>query len=213
MINLLRKEFLLAAHPTLYIFSCMGALLLVPSYPYSTVFLYGCLAPFITFQFGRENNDVFYTATLPIGKREVVKGKCLLFMTAHLGQLLISLPFAFLRTVIYPAGNVVGMEANVAYYGFGLMIFGVYTFVFLTQFYKTAYRIGWACIKAMIPAMIGMVLVEALPHIPACRWLDGMEPAMLVRQLPILLCGIVIYALSMLFGYRIAASRFEKVDL
>lgn len=213
MINLLRKEIYLAAHPTLYIFSLMGALLLVPSYPYSTVFLYGCLAPFITFQYGRENNDVFYTAMLPISKREVVKGKCLLFMTAHLGQLILSLPFAFLRTIIYPAGNVVGMEANVAYYGCGLIIFGLFTFVFLTQFYKTAYRVGWACIAGMIPAVIGMVLVEALPHIPALAWLDSMEPAMLVRQIPILLCGIFIYALCMIGGYKIAAARFEKVDL
>ncbi len=213
MINLLRKEFTLASHPTLYIFICMGALLLVPSYPYSTVFLYGCLAPFITFQFGRENNDVFYTAMLPISKREVVKGKCLLFMTAHLGQLLLSLPFAFLRTRVYPAGNVVGMEANVAYYGCGLMIYGVFTFIFLTQFYKTAYRVGWACIMGMVPAVIGMVLVEALPHIPAAAWLDSVEPEMLVRQIPVLAAGILIYALCMILGFRIAAKRFEKVDL
>ena len=213
MFNLLYKEFRLSAHPTLYIFMLMGILVILPSYPYSTVFIYGCLAPFITLYCARENNDAFFTAMLPIGKREVVKAKYMLFIIAELGQLIISLPFAYLRTVLTPAGNSVGIDANVAYYGFGLIIFTVFNFVFFTEFYKTAYKVGKAFLMGMVLAVLGMIAMEALPHIEATKWLDSMEPAMLVRQLPILLIGIVIYILGTIAAYSIAAKRFEKVDL
>ena len=43
MSELLYKELRLAAHPSLYVFMCMGALLLIPAYPYSVVFFFGCL--------------------------------------------------------------------------------------------------------------------------------------------------------------------------
>ena len=65
MMRLLYKEFRLSAHPTLYIFIFMGALILIPEYPYCMVFFFGCLAPFITLYNGRENHDAFYTASLP----------------------------------------------------------------------------------------------------------------------------------------------------
>ena len=68
MLKLLYKEFRLCAHPTLYIFIFMGVLILIPDYPYCVVFLFGCLAPFITLYNGRENHDAFYTSFLPVKK-------------------------------------------------------------------------------------------------------------------------------------------------
>ena len=124
--NLINKELRLAAHPNLFIFTLMGALIIVPSYPYGMVFLFSCIALFITLMYGRETNDIYYTALLPIKKRDTVKSKCLLAVLAQLSQLLISIPFAVLRVYILPDGNIVGIEANLAYYGFGLVIFAVF---------------------------------------------------------------------------------------
>lgn len=213
MFKLLYKEFLLSAHPTLYIFMLLGTMVIIPSYPYSTVFLYGCLAPFITFSTSRENNDVLFTALLPINKREVVKGKCALFVFAQIGQMIISLPFAILRTVAVSGGNPVGIEANFAYYGLGLMIFSIFNFVFFTQFYKTAYKVGKAFAVSMIFVVIGMIATESLAHIETLSWIDSTEPEKLLMQLPILLAGIVIYVAGITAAYKIAAQRFEKVDL
>ena len=95
MFDLLYKELRLAAHPSLYVFMLMGALLLVPAYPYGFVFFFGTLGIFQTFCFGRETGDVCYTALLPVRKRDVVKGKCLLAVFAQLGQLALSIPTAF----------------------------------------------------------------------------------------------------------------------
>ena len=48
MCNLLRKELRLAAHPSLYMFMAMGALVLILAYPYGVVFFFGGLGVFQT---------------------------------------------------------------------------------------------------------------------------------------------------------------------
>ena len=70
MKTLLYKELRLTAHPTSVVFAFLGCLVLVPAYPYSVIFLFGCLAPYITLVNARETNDLWYTATLPMTKRE-----------------------------------------------------------------------------------------------------------------------------------------------
>ena len=57
--KLLYKEFALAAHPTLYLFLLLGCLVIVPSYPYTVILFFGCLAPYLTFLFSRETNDTW----------------------------------------------------------------------------------------------------------------------------------------------------------
>lgn len=213
MSELLYKELRLAAHPSLYIFMCMGALLLIPAYPYGVVFFFGCLGLFQSFMFDRETRDVFYTALLPRPKRDVVKGKLLLAVFSQLVQLALSLPFAFLRTLYLPQGNPVGMEPNAAWYGFGLMVYGIFNLIFFTQFYKTAYKAGTSFLIALIPTTLGIIAIEASVHFPGLGWLDGMDGAALARQLPILLAGAAVYAAANALAYRIGARRFERVDL
>lgn len=211
--NLLYKELRLAAHPNLYVFTLLGALVIVPAYPYGMVFIFGCLAPYLTFMYGRETNDIYFTALLPVKKRDAVKAKCLLMVFAQVAQVIISLPFAVLRQNVLPEGNPAGIEANVAFYGFGLLIYAVFNFVFLTQFFKTAYKAGKAFLLAIVPAAIGVILMETLVHIPGFQWMDSVAPTGMYRQLPILLIGIAVYIVLMVFAYRISAKRFERVDL
>lgn len=213
MFNLLYNELRLAAHPTLYVFMLMGALIIIPSYPYSVVFLFGCLAPFITILFGRETRDTYYTALLPVRKSDVVKGKCLMIVFVQLGELLFSVPFAILRTHLFTEGNQVGLEANVAYYGFGFLCFALFNLIFLTQFYKTAYKAGKSFILAMIPVSVVMVGMETLSHVPSLQWLNSVESDMLRLQLPILAAGIFLYLFATIGAYHLATGYFDKVDL
>ncbi|MFV0393104.1 MAG: ABC-2 transporter permease [Coprobacillaceae bacterium] len=213
MFNLLYKEFRLCVHPTLYVFMLLGCLVIIPSYPYGVVFFFGCLAPFITFYNARENHVAFYTALLPVRKKDIVKSKCMLVVIAELGQLIISLPFAYLRTLILPEGNAVGIEANLAYYGFGLLVFAVFNLFFFTELYKTTYRIGRAFLYGIIPAMIIVIIMESLTYIPATKWIDSMEASMMIKQIPILIVGIITYIVFTYIAYTIASKRFEHVDL
>ena len=213
MMTLLYKEMRLAAHPTSIVFAFLGCLVLVPSYPYSVVFMFGCLAPYITFLNARETNDVWYTAVLPITKRESVLGKCLLVVSFQLFQLLVSVPFAILRDAMNMANNPVGLDATIAWYGFGLFLYAVFDLLFLTAFYKSGYKAGKAFILAVLPMVFLMVAIEAAAHIPALVWMDSRQPEHLRMQLPILLVGIVSYGALVPLAYRISVKRFEKVDL
>lgn len=211
--KLLYKEWGLAAHPTLFIFPALGCLAIVPAYPDTVIFMFGCLAPFITFTFARENNDAWYTATLPVTKRAIVQAKCLLIVTAQLGQLVISVPFAVLRGVLHIGNNPVGIDPTIAWYGFGLIIFAVFDLVFFPAFYKSGYKAGKAFVIAFLPVVVLMAAAEACGHIPALSWMDSIAPGDLLRQLPILMVGIIFYAGCLYAAYRAASKRFEWVDL
>ncbi|HHT92083.1 MAG TPA: ABC-2 transporter permease [Clostridiaceae bacterium] len=213
MFNMLYKEIRLSAHPNLFIFTLLGMLVIVPAYPYGMVFIFGCLGPYITMMYGRETNDIYYTALLPVKKTDIVKAKCLLFVLAQMTQILISLPFAILRVYILPDGNPAGIEANLAYYGFGFIIYAVFNMIFLTTFFKTAYKAGKAFLLAIIPATFCMILMEVLVHFPKFKWLDSTKAYDLLKQSPILVIGIVFYTIVMLLTYRVSANRFKKVDL
>jgi hypothetical protein len=213
MLKLIYKELRLAAHPNLFIFTLLGALVIVPAYPYGMVFLFGCLGPYITFMYGRETNDIYYTSLLPVKKSDTVKAKCLLMVLAQMTQLLISLPFAVLRLHVLPNGNPAGIEANIAYYGFGFIIYAIFNLILLTQFFKTGYKVGKAFILAIIPAAIGVIIMEVIVHFPRFKWLDSVDMNVMLKQLPILVIGIIIYLFSMLIAFRVSANRFQRVDL
>ena len=93
------------------------------------------------------------------------------------------------------------------------MIYAIFNLIFLTQFFKTGYKVGKAFILAIIPAAIGVIVMEVIVHFPKFQWLDSVEPEIMLHQFPILIIGIIIYIIGMLFAYRISANRFEQVDL
>lgn len=213
MMTLFSKELRLALHPSSAVFSFLGCLVLVPSYPYSVIFLFGCLAPYITFLNARETNDAWYTAILPVTKRESVLAKCLLIVFLQLFQLSFSIPFAFLRSALHIANNPVGLDPTPAWYGLGLIVYAVFDLVFLTAFYRSGYKAGQAFLCAAVPLALLMAVTESTAHIPALRWMDSFQPEHLRMQLPILAAGAACYALLLPLAYRSAARPFEKVDL
>lgn len=211
MMTLLYKELRLCAHPTSVVFAFLGCLVLVPAYPYSVIFLFGCLAPYITFVNARETNDAWYTATLPVTKRESVRAKCLLIVSLQLFQLLFSIPFTLLRRALGVSNNPVGLDATLAWYGFGLMIYAAFDLAFFPAFYKSGYKAGKAFIVASVPMLLGMIAAESTAHIPALAWLDS--DAHWRRQLPVLAAGMACYAALLPLACRISEGRFERVDL
>lgn len=215
MTTLLYKEFKLAKHPTMFIFLFLGAILLAPSYPYFIAFIYTCLSIFLIFLTGRENHDVLYTALLPVKKRDAVKARLGMIVLFELAQIIVSVPFAVLSAAINPAGNAAGIEISPAFYGLVLLMFALFHLIFFTLFYKTADKAGVAFLWSSAAIIVYIGLVETLVAIvPALNaYLDTNNPAMTAVQLPVLFAGIILYALLTLLTYKIAARRFERVDL
>ena len=224
------KDLRLAAHPMMYVFALFGAMLLIPSYPYTVAFFYGLLGIFFTFlngrenkdvyycamlQAARENRDVYYMALLPVTKREQVRARTWMVVAVELTELVLAVPFAVLSVHINPNGtNLAGIDANVALFGAVLLIFGVFNAVFLPAFYRTAVRVGRSFLLAVVPMTVLMVLVEALSHFPVIGpYLDATDAAGQMRQLPVLAAGAAAFALLSWLAFRRAAKNYELVDL
>lgn len=217
MKNLLYKEFRLAIHPSVYIFFVLTALLLVPSYPYYVSFFYLMLGIFLTFKTNRSENDIFYSALLPVRKGDVVRARVLTVALLELANILIAIPFAAISAKINPAGgNNAGIEPNVALFGLSFLMYGGFNLIFFPAFYKTGRSEGksflWGGVFTFLYIIAAESLAQYIPS-PVSAYLDTLEKSAQLRQLPVLFAGIVLWAVFTLLSAKISAERFEKVDL
>ena len=187
MKTLLYKQLRLVCQPMTLVFCLFGVMLLIPAYPYTVMWFYVMLGLFFSFLNGREQKDVYYSALLPIRKRDTVKANCLFVGLIELLALVIAVPFAR-----------------------GLMLFAVFNAVFLLSFYRTAYKVGVSFVKACIIMAVAAIIMEAAVHFPALSRFNGYD---LACQLPLLAAGLVIWCGSWPLIFRGAAARYEKVDL
>lgn len=218
MKNLLNKEFRLSSHITMWLFPLLSALVLVPSYPCLIGPMYGCLAVFLTFQYGRENKDVLFTVILPVAKRDAVRARVSLVVIMQLMQLLVAGIGCILRPSVLPAElliNAAGIEANAAMMGFAFGMFALFNIIFLPTFYKSGYKCGIAFLTAGIAVMVYIGLVElTVAVVPAVRAvLDNFDPACRPAQFAVLAAGVLVYAGLTFVAYRMSAARFDRVDL
>ena len=135
MKNLMRKELLLAMHPASMLFLLLSAMLLIPNYPYYVICFYTCLGTFFICLTGRENRDIEFTALLPVRKTDLVRARVFTVMLMQLAQLVIAVPFAVFSSRV-SAENLVGMDANTAFFGFALVLYGVFNLVFFRNYYR-----------------------------------------------------------------------------
>lgn len=215
MKNLLYKELRLGIHPTMCIFLAMPLLMLAPNYPYYVVFMYTCLAIYFTFLIGREQNDIFYTAALPIKKTDVVKGLFATVILFELASVLISVPFAVISAKVNPnGGNAAGIEPNLAFYGLALIMLGGFNIIFIPEFYRTARKLFRPTLFSAIFIFAYIAAAETAAQYypsPVSEFLD--QAGIFPEHLPILAAGIIIYAVLTFLAYKISAKRFERVDL
>lgn len=188
MKTLLYKQLRLVCQPMTLVFCLFGVMLLIPAYPYTVMWFYVMLGLFFSFLNGREQKDVYYSALLPIRKRDTVKANCLFVGLIELLALVIAIPFALLRAKLGIGDNPVGLNANVTLFACGLMLFAVFNAVFLLSFYRTAYKVGVSFVKACIVMAVAAIIMEAAVHFPALSRFNGYD---LACQLP-LLAAIVI---------------------
>lgn len=194
--TLLNKELRLALHPTAPVFLLLSAMLLIPNYPYLVVFFYTGLAVFFTCLTGRENHDVDYTMLLPVAKGDVVRARMLLVALLELAQLIVAVPFAWLRQTLIPDSNAAGMDANIALFAFALAQMGLFNAVFFSSYYKDVRRVGTSFLKSTAMTFAYIVAVEIAAHaVPFVRdALDSPDPQHLPEKLAALLIGAAVFA-------------------
>lgn len=211
---LLYKQFRLVCHPMALIFCLFGIMVLIPNYPYTVIFFYVMLGLFFTFLNIREQKDIYYSALLPVPKRDTVKAGCAFVVIIEVLSLVVLIPCSLLAVHLQPGkDNLVGLDPNLALLAAGFLLYAVFNGVFLPSFYANGYKVGMAFINAVIPTTLVMMVLEALPHFPALTWLDDLDAATQVRLLPALIASVLLYAGGMAFTFWASAQRYEKVDL
>jgi hypothetical protein len=215
MKELMYKEFKLSMHPIAYIFLSLSALLCIPNYPYYVTFFYTCLGIFFVFQGSRENRDVYYMMALPIRKRDIVKARFYLVVCIEIAQVIACIPFAFIRDKFIPMNNQVGIEANVAFIGLAFVMMGLFNLIFLTQYYKSGYKIGMPFAISSMVICIYVIVVETMDHVvPYMKNVcESVTAESMIKQIPILISGIIIYVAITVLAYKESANSFEKLDL
>jgi hypothetical protein len=214
MKNLIYKEIKLALHPTAPLFLLLSTLLLIPNYPYEVVFFYTCLAVFFHCLSGRENHDIEYSLLLPIQKKSIVEARFLFVIVLQMMQVLVTIPFVFLRNYLIPEGNQAGMDANVALFGNVFLLMGIFNLVFFVLYYRNPDKVGKAFAVSSIVFFAVMVVLEAFVFaVPFFRdQLNTKDPMYLPQKLVMLAIGVAVYVIFTGIAYRKSTSTFEKLD-
>lgn len=215
MKNLLKKEIQLSMHSITPLMLLLSAMVLIPNYPYGVIFFYMTLAMFFTCMLGRENGDVVYSMTLPIAKSDIVKARMLFAVLVELLQLLLLLPFIWIRQNVIGTANAAGMDGNLALLAEGFLLFGIFHLVFFCGYYKDVTKVGVNYVKATVVFFlcicIEIAAVYAVPFVRDC--LDTPDSQYVGTKLITLAICILIYVLLTVITYQVSVRRFEKQDL
>lgn len=163
----------------------------------------------------RENRDTAYLMLLPVTKAEMVRARFRTVVQLELLQVLACVPFMALRASYGQLNNAVGIEANTAFLGLGLVQMGLFNLVFFPMHYKNAYDLGKPFVAASVVEFFYIVLAEVCDHvIPYMKTVcESYALRDQLRQWPVLLGGAAVFALLTMAAERSSVRRFEQVDL
>lgn len=215
MLLLLKKEFRLAMHPATPMMVLLGAMVLIPNYPYTVACFYVTMAIFFTCLLGRENNDIGYCVNLPVKKGDIVRARMLYAVIIEGVQLMVMIPLAYLSKSINPMGNAAGMDANITLFAEALLVYGVFNAVFFTMYYKDVSKVGVSFVLSSAAVFVLVVLdVAATYAIPFVRdVLDTPDPLYVTQKLIALAIGAMVYGVLTWVTMRVSIANFEKQDL
>ena len=215
----LAKEFRLVVHPSTYVLALLGALVLIPTWMYGAIFIYGVLVAFFNGMNAREMRDMSYSFSLPMSRREMVRARIGAMMAIEAVMIAIMLVFVLLReplgiNAVAAGQDLVGMPANLFLVGFGLAIFGVFNAFFYPLYYRNPMKVGVPFMVACIPAAVVLVVLEALPYLPfpGCALFATVGMGNAGAQLAGLAVGAVVFAAGSLIAMRLAERSFSTYD-
>jgi hypothetical protein len=190
---------------------------LIPGYPIVLSAFFVCLGLFYSFQAARENNDILYTALLPVRKTDVVRAKFIFVIFIQMVFFVLSFALTMLRMTVMNRSDVYVtnpmMNANQLYLAFILLIFAVFNTVFLAGFFKTAYKFGKPFIFFTVASALLIAIAETLHHIPGLEYLNETDTFSNASMWLMLLAAAFIYVLASFASSRASQKSFEQVDL
>ncbi len=217
MRDIMRKELRLSASPLAFLFIAFGLMFFVPGYPVLCGAFFVTLGLFQSFQTAREANDIVFSALLPIAKSDVVKGKyCFVCFIEACAFALMTAAAVIRMTALADApvyrANAL-MNANLFALGMALVIFGLFNWIFVGGFFKTAYKQGRPFVAYIVAAFAVIFVAEALHHFSGLARLNAFGTDCLGLQAALLAAGLLAFALMTALSYKKACYHFERTDL
>lgn len=219
MKNFLYKEFKLCLSAINYLFIAFTLMILIPNYPCYVPFFYIALSIFFIFNNAELNKDIAYSMILPIKKRDMVKSRIIVVAVYEIISIIFTIPFAILISQVFKIENLAGIDPNVSFYGLIMIPLSLFNYVFLTKYYKKGEKPGFAFLLASIAFWICYLILEFpiwTKNIFGLNFfimIDKTDFSSQIKQLPILLIGIIIYIVMWFVTYKKSAKNFEQVDL
>lgn len=217
MKRLLYKEIKLASSPLSFFFIAAALLTFIPGYPILLGAFFTTLGIFYSYQTTRENNDIGYSLLLPVSKADIVKSKFAFTVFIELVSFTVMTAITLVRmTLLKDAPAYVAnalMCANFAFLGFALLIFGVFNFIFVRGFFKTAYYFGKPFIRYCVVSMLLIAAAETLHHLPGCGAFNAFGFTPPAPQLSAFCIGCVSFTVLTLAAEKKSERLFEKLDL
>ncbi|WP_419872441.1 ABC-2 transporter permease [Candidatus Pristimantibacillus sp. PTI5] len=217
MYNLLMKELKLGVSPFFYFMPFLtGALMLIPSWLYFLVILYFC---FITipnmFAGYKTQNDLIFTSMLPVTKKDIVKAKVSVIVILELMHIVVAMLYGLISTRLYPNLTYYFYEPSLGFWGLCFVMVAIFNIIFISMYYKTAFKYGAATIASITAAMLFAGGAEwlGIQNSFVSDVFKGTGADHLATQFSILIIGIVIFAIFTIIAYHIAIKRFEKVEI
>ena len=217
MRNILLKEMKLSASILSYLFIAFGLMFFIPGYPILCGVFFVTLGIFQSFQSAREANDIVFSALLPIAKKDVVRGKYVFVCFIEVCSLILMALATIIRmttlsdSLVYRSNAL--MNANPFALGAAFFIFGLFNWIFVSGFFKTAYKFGRPFVIYIIIGFLAIAVAEALHHFPGLSWLNAFGTENIGQQLILLCAGIAAYLLMTVLSCKAACTSFEKIDL
>ena len=213
----LNKEMRLSASILSYLFIAFAFMALLPGYPILCSVFFITLGIFQSYQNAREANDIVFSALLPVAKRDVVKGKFLFAVFIELAGVLIMAVLTFIRMTALSGSAVYRqnalMNANPFFLGMALLIFGLFNLIFISGFFRTAYKFAKPFVTYIITAFLMIGAAEALHHIPGLEALNAFGFDHFALQAALMLGGALLYALLTMLAFKRSCAFFDKIDL
>lgn len=228
MKKLLYKEFALSMHPMCYVMTLVFPIMcLIPNFPIFVGTLY--VIPAFSFLFlgaqkGKQSNDLFYSALLPIRKKDIVKARMIsgtVMELATLCVLSILLPIKRIIEVAIPETQVFLADGFVSLLAFAVIGYTMVNAIFFLMFYRNGRSVMAPTLIATFSYIVYILLftsvlnfVNPATHQPA---VPGFYNAFISIDLWIqfiyLIVALIIFFTINFFVYKKASKELEKADL
>jgi hypothetical protein len=211
------KDFKLAINPLFLVLPYLtGALMLVPVWIYFVVlqYFFWITVPNIFGQF-KVQNDLIFTTMMPVPRKDMVRARVIVIVILELLHIVIAMIFGLATIHLYPNMIYYFFAPHMGFWGLCFVTLAVFNIIFISMYYKTAFKFG----AAIITSIAGALLFSG-----GAQWLgiqnsfmfdtfNGTGADNFGLQLSILATGIAIFIVFTNAAYNIAIKRFEKVDI